>query len=197
MKLNYVVIILCVSVFFGCKPVKLSDSDPCYVNSERPSNAITYKEMASMFEQYDNKQKKVLDAYLGQEETISSFYAIEDLKQYIAYVERLSKEKKIPLTGIRIFSAAYPDNYKEQEYQKQQTLIFAPTTTINGKKGVAYEPLYSKKGSPIPMKEFLDRFSGEETVKVNRASILPVLSTTTPPDLKSSGANRLNPSPPM
>lgn len=198
MRLNYVIIALCVSVFFGCKKEVSSGNLPCYENDKRPSNAISYKEMATMFEHYDGNQKKALDANLGKEETVSSHYTIEDLKQYIAYVERLSKEKNIPLTGIRIFSAAYPENYKIKEYQKRQTLIFAPTTTIKGKKGVAYEPLHSKRGAPISMKEFLDRFSNENTRKVNRASILPnpFATSNLDDDLLSSAANRGQISPP-
>lgn len=172
------------------------------VDSSRPSNTITYKEMASMFHQYDVGQKPVLDKYrkeltgdANEIESISHFYDINQLKQYIAYVERLSKEKDIELTGVRIFTAAYPEDYPEEILRGRQTLIFMPTADTKEKKNVAYEPLYSNKGEAIPFTKFLDQFSSKETKQVVRASFLPFIGAQE--DLKSSGANRLKPTPPM
>ena len=173
------------------------------VNDSRPDQAITYKEMASMFNAYDTGQKKVLDEYRGKltqgkdpVETISHFYDLQDLKQYIAYLEKLSKKKNIELTGIRIFSAAYPKNHIKKELQGRHTLVFMPTAKIDGDREVAYEPLYSKKGNPIKFTEFLHKFSSKETKQVVRASFLP-LKSTQDEFLLSSGANKLKPSPPM
>ncbi|KGL58978.1 hypothetical protein [Polaribacter sp. Hel1_85] len=172
------------------------------INDSRPSNAITYQEMADMFHQYDVGQKKVLDKYRADLtknpndaiETISHFYELDDLKQYIAYLEKLSKEKEIKLTGIRIFSAAYPKEHSDKSLRGRQTLVFMPTAKIGDSNGVAFEPLYSKKGNPIPFTKFLHQFSSKETRQVVRASFLPSLS---PPDFNSSGANKLDPTPPM
>ncbi|WP_282072824.1 hypothetical protein [Polaribacter atrinae] len=172
------------------------------VDSSRPSNAITYKEMASMFHQYDVGQKPVLDKYrkeltgdANEIESISHYYEINQLKQYIAYIERLSKEKDIELTGVRIFTAAYPKDYSDKLLRGRQTLIFMPTADTKEKKNVAYEPLYSNKGEAIPFTKFLDQFSSKETKQVVRASFLPFIGAQE--DLKSSGANRLKPTPPM
>ncbi|OAD45380.1 hypothetical protein [Polaribacter atrinae] len=172
------------------------------VDSSRPSNAITYKEMASMFHQYDVGQKPVLDKYrkeltgdANEIESISHYYEINQLKQYIAYIERLSKEKDIELTGVRIFTAAYPKDYYDKLLRGRQTLIFMPTADTKEKKNVAYEPLYSNKGEAIPFTKFLDQFSSKETKQVVRASFLPFIGAQE--DLKSSGANRLKPTPPM
>ena len=172
------------------------------VDSSRPSNTITYKEMANMFHQYDVGQKPVLDEFrkeltgdANEIESISHFYDINQLKQYIAYVERLSKEKDIELTGIRIFSAAYPKDYPEELLRGRQTLIFMPTADTKEKKNVAYEPLYSNKGEAIPFTKFLDQFSSKETKNVARAFFLPFIGAQE--DLKSSGANKLKPTPPM
>tara|TARA_R110002049_G_scaffold2846_13_gene23192 strand:+ start:899 stop:1555 length:657 start_codon:yes stop_codon:yes gene_type:complete len=175
------------------------------IDDSRPDNAITYKEMASMFHQYDIGQKPILDAYRkdfsGDKEdvaSISHFYEIKQLKQYIAYLERLSKEKDIELTGIRIFSAAYPKDYKpEKGINGRHSLILMPTANIKGK-NVAYEPLYSKKGNPIPFTEFLDKFSSKETKQVMRASFLSFLTQQddNDDDLLSSGANRAKVYPP-
>ena len=186
-----------------CQPQNIKEEQvDNNINDSRPSNAITYKEMASMFHQYDVGQKPVLDQYRKEftndsndtVESISHFYEINQLKQYIAYLERLSKEKNITLTGIRIFSAAYPKDYSNELLRGRQTLIFMPTADTKDKTNVAYEPLYSKQGEAIPFIEFLNQFSSEETKQVVRASFLPFNSSKK--DFISSGANRLEVTPP-
>ncbi|PQJ77222.1 hypothetical protein [Polaribacter glomeratus] len=147
-------------------------------NSERPSQAITYPEMASMFKEYDNGQRVVLNEYISKKsegkdsvETISQFYSLSEIKQYIAYIERLSKEKEIDLTGIRIFTSAYPSDYKIKEYQNRVCFILAPTTNIGDKKNIAYEPLESDVKKPVSMKSILDKYADVTTRSVNRAAI--------------------------
>jgi hypothetical protein len=174
----------------------------CYPNDKRPSQAITYNEMASMFKEYDNGQRLVLNNYItkrtkGRDSvaTISQFFSLSELKQYIAYIERLSKEKEIELTGVRIFTAAYPSDYDKKEYRNRVSFILAPTTNIGNKKNVAYEPLESSVNKPVSMHSILDKYADETTRTVNRASILPL--NLLPPDKISSALNRgtINPPP--
>ena len=173
-----------------------SEDISCYPNSKRPSQAITYKEMASMFKEYDNGQKKVLDEYISiktkgksNEATISEFFSIDELKQYIAYIEKLSKEKEIKLTGVKIFTAAYPSDYKIEAYQNRVSFILMPTTDIGDKKNVAYEPLKSSKGKPVPMQNILNKYADEATKKVDRATML-TLRFMQDDDDDSSALNR-------
>ena len=175
------------------------------VNDSRPENAITYQEMASMFHQYDIGQKKILDKYRESFtndssdaiESISHFYEISQLKQYIAYLEKLSKEKEIKLTGVRIFSAAYPKEHSDKKLRGRQTLIFMPTAKIGENASAAFEPLYSKIGQPISFTKFLDNYSSKETQQVMRASFFPMLLQGGNDGAESSGANKLDPTPPM
>ncbi|MFY9242985.1 MAG: hypothetical protein WAO74_08160 [Polaribacter sp.] len=146
-------------------------------SSKRPTQAITYPEMAAMFKEYDNGQKKVLDGYIKKKSkgkdtiaTISEFFTIEELEQYLSYVKRLSAEKEINLTGIKIFTSAYPSDYKIPEYRNRVTFMLAPTAKIKGK-NVAYEPLKSTMRKPVSMQSVLNEYADETTKKVNRASI--------------------------
>ncbi|WP_299057816.1 hypothetical protein [uncultured Polaribacter sp.] len=169
----------------------------CYPNNERPKNAITYKELSAMLAQYETHQKAVLKDYVNKEfsykegDTESNWYSIDELKQYIAYVERLSEEKGIPLTGIKIFSAAYPDNSVGKDHKGRQTLIFAPTTTIGSDDKVAFEPLKSSNKNPVPMLKYLAEFNNKNNV--NKASFLPSIYVK---DENSSAANRTHIAPP-
>ncbi|WP_158839261.1 hypothetical protein [Polaribacter sp. L3A8] len=193
--------VLFLSLFiFSCQ-TEVESKEP-KVDDSRPSNTITYKEMASMFHQYDVGQKPVLDQYRKEftgdakdaTESISHFYELNQLKQYIAYLEKLSNEKNIKLTGIRIFSAAYPKDHSDELLRGRQTLIFMPTADTDKSKNVAFEPLYSKEGQAVPFTEFLHQFSSDETKNVVRASFLPFMSAKA--DFNSSGANRLSVMPP-
>lgn len=170
------VFILFTFLLISCQSEKITNCPE--ENSKRPKQAITYKEMASMFKEYDNGQKKVLDEYITKKSdgkqkvaTISEFFSIDELKQYIAYIEKLSKEKDIKLTGVKIFTAAYPSDYDIKAYQNRVSFILMPTTDIGGKKNVAYEPLKSSKGKPVPMQNVLNMYTDETTKKVDRASM--------------------------
>ncbi|MHB0755186.1 hypothetical protein [Polaribacter sp. M15] len=181
--------------------IKPSDTEKvdesCYPNSKKPSQIITYEEMDDMLTTFYNGPKKELDKYLKKVSggkrsvsTVYNWYNIDDLKQYIAYIERISKEKDIPLTGFRIYPSTYPKNYKDKELRNVQTLIFTPTTKVGDKNDVAFEPLYSEKGKPAEIQQFLNKVRAK---KVNTAGIL---NLNMQDGLESSSANRLNPTPP-
>lgn len=179
-KLTKLIAFFAVSILFlSCKS-DLKHDDPIKddQNSSRPIQAITYPEMASMFKEYDNGQRIVLDDYITKKSegkdtiaTISQFFSLSEIKQYIAYIERLSKEKEIELTGIRIFTSAYPSDYKIEEYQNRMCFILAPTANIGDQKNIAYEPLESGMSKPVPMMSVLNKYADETTRTVNRASL--------------------------
>lgn len=174
------------------------DSLSCYPNSERPTLALTYREMADMFYEYDSGARRVLDQYMkkitnGKEtrSTVYNWYKIDDLKQYIAYIERISKEKKIPVTGFRIYPTSYPQNHKDEVLRGRQTIILTPTTTMNGRDDAAFEPLYSGVNKPVGIQQFLNEARNK---KVKKAMIFPFLQQEE--NRLSSSANRANTAPP-
>lgn len=199
MKLSILSILFMTFLLSSCKENPIKEKN-CYPNNDRPTDAITYKDMASMFKEYDNGQKKVLDEYISKKTknkdtvaTISQFFSISELKQYIAYIEKLSEEKKIELTGIRIFTAAYPSDYEKEEYQNRISFILAPTTNIGDKKNIAYEPLKSEMNKPVSMQSVLNKYADQTTRTVNRASIF---SLDFGGDDNSSALNRGTVAPP-
>ena len=199
---NYLLICGIALSIISCKTECEHTSDKtvdesCYPNSTKPSQIITYEEMADMMDTFEKGPKKELNKYLkkvskGKDSVSTNYnwYKLDDLKQYIAYIERLSKEKDIPLTGFRIVPSTYPKNYKDKTLRNRQTIIFTPTTTIGGKDDVAFEPLYSEKGKPVEILQFLEKVRAKQ---VDKASML---NLNRQGDLESTSANRLKPSPP-
>ncbi|RKF04208.1 hypothetical protein C8N26_0871 [Tenacibaculum lutimaris] len=174
----------------------------CYVDKGRPSNMLKYNEIVNMLESYDKTRKEVLEKSLGFEDTRVNSYPIQQLKDYLGYIENLCAQKEIPLTGINIISTAYPENYSGSKTAGYQTLIFMPTTTIDGEEFVTFDPLKSKKGVPVTFKSILakrgynwsydnSRISKEEQ-KAGVLNFNPIQEDSE----DSSGANRLKPTPP-
>lgn len=193
----FLIFFVCLIVH-SCKESEIHEHTiNCYPNNSRPSQAITYQEMVVMMNAYDQGAKKELDTYMkkisGGKDTISTnynWYKLADLKQYIAYIEKISKEKNIPVTGFRIYPSSYPKNYNIKKLSGRQTLIFTPTTTVNGKDDVAFEPLYSDIGKPVLVTEILEKIKQQKTQSQS------VLKSTDTTSLESSSANRLITKPP-
>ncbi len=182
---------------------KLAENIFCYEYNDRPEVALTYKEIVSMLSQYDATKRDALPLINGEYDTRINHFKIEDLKDYLAYVEKLSKDKKIKITGINIIAAAYPENHPDSIKRNHQTLIFIPTTTINGKKGVSFDPLHSEAGKPKPFTEILEQYGYDLTLtkddrkKGSQKMKKGVQSNKSDSDELSSAANRLGISPPL
>lgn len=196
MKIHYSSIIILIFLIFSCKEAVKNPTNESF-NDKRPSNAISYEEMAEMMDAFDAGAKKELDKYTKKisdgKDTISTvynWYKLEDLKQYIAYLEKISKEKNIPVTGFRIYPSEYPLDYSNQKLRGRQTLIFTPTTSINGKDDVAFEPLYSEFEKPVLVSEFLEK------VRMKKSKIESVEKSTDNNSIESSSVNRIKPNPP-
>ncbi|MEQ6123766.1 hypothetical protein AAON49_06155 [Pseudotenacibaculum sp. MALMAid0570] len=173
----------------------------CYKYQGRPDIALTYNELVSMLNQYDQTKKGALQAAHGKEDTRVNFFKIEDLKAYLAYVEKLSKEKKIKLTGINIISAAYPDNHHDSIKRNYQTLILMPTTEIDGRENVSFDPLNSEKGTPKTLAEMLMQYgymwSYDGQMKMGNSNEMRMGKQSGGGEGLSSGANRAGISPPL
>lgn len=170
-----------------------------YTDKGRPTNMIKYNEIVNMLEAYDSTRKFVLEKSLGFEDTRVNTYPIEELKNYLGYIENLCVQKNIPLTGINIISAAYPNKKSNSKEAGYQTLIFMPTTTIDGEYFVTFDPLKSVKGNPITFKSILAKKGYKwlyDNSKVSKNKETIVEKSFQENEI-SSGSNRLASRPPM
>lgn len=108
----------------------------------------------------------------GDEYALHSWISIEHLKNYIEYVENLSKIKGINISGIDFVhvqnnnAAPGMSNPLNQDYDL--TLMMVPTYKDSTNKNVAFDPLNSTTGNPKHLKEMLDSLS-----HVDKRSLLP------------------------
>ena len=77
-----------------------------------PSIVLTYPELIQMLKQYDLTRKNQFAAAINKEEdTRINFFKLQDLKDYIRYIEKAAKKSGVELTGINFIAGAYPEKY--------------------------------------------------------------------------------------
>ena len=64
-----------------------------------------------------------------KEDAISSWFSLEELENYIAYVKEEATKKKITVNGLRVYFGAYSNNDKKQYKKDLSTMFFVPTET--------------------------------------------------------------------
>lgn len=192
----FFLLLTCVILFSSC----CEDCNKDEKEVTKPTNLLTYEEIASMLKHYDINKKPSLMQSLGKEDSRVINVPIEQLKNYIAYVEKLSKEKEIELTGINFVMASYPDNYKSKKERGFQTFFYIPATSANGETRVSFDPLYSTKGKPKLFRDILQKYNYNWTYdSIKQPNIMQnkALMFQKNSDIESSAGNRSHISPPM
>ncbi len=197
---SFFVLLIFIS-FTSCKPKisSVGDDDFCVTYDGRPEQSITYKEMAVMLAEYKATREPILKNGLGFEDTHTNWYQIDSLKKYLAYVEKLSQDSGVEITGINIMSAAYPNKSSFGDEKNYQTLIFNPTTNKGNNPRVSFDPLYSKDGVPAYLDDLLLPYLSEiKNLTYGEKDLKKYIINMTEglEDQPSSASNRLDTSPP-
>lgn len=130
------------------------------VESKEPTNLISL-----------NKAKEQLDNYneahpleVGSEYAVRTWISIEELKAYIAYVEKESEKKGIEVSGIDFIHTQYkeakPGSPNPNNEIYNLTLMLAPTYAKENM-NVAFDPIYSEKGKPKDLKILLEEIKSD------------------------------------
>jgi hypothetical protein len=96
---------------------------------------ITPEEAKELNQNFVKTRGKALDKIVETEtgkpnkkDAISSWFSLDDLKEYIAYVEAEGKAKNTTINGLRIYFGAYANNEKLADKKALATVFFVPTT---------------------------------------------------------------------
>lgn len=127
----------------------------CYSDEGRTKEMLNYKEVIQMLSSYDRTRIAPLEEALGYEDTRANTFDFVQFKKYLGHVENLSKKAEIKITGISFISTAKENHNKTGK--SYSSLIYIPTTTINGKQ-IAFDPVQSaKQGKLVTFKEMLEK----------------------------------------
>lgn len=96
---------------------------------------ITTVEAKELNQNFVKTRTKAIDVAIGKKDAISSWFSLDDLKEYIAYVESEGKTKGISINGLRIYFGAYPKNDSNPNKRNLSTVFFVPTQFKNSTSG--------------------------------------------------------------
>lgn len=133
----------------------------------RPKNIIPFGQAKKLFRNYDGIAD-LISENVGTDQngepfmtTRSLFYDINDLKEYLSYIEELSKEAGVTTSGIRFYFGRYTEDHVSStgsnRNAKRQTFFIAPTTEEKIDDKLVHIGYTIKKNGKV---QFLDKVNG-------------------------------------
>lgn len=99
-----------------------------------PKGLISSVEAKELNQQFIKTRSKDLNRIVKKEsgnpkkeDAISSWFSLEELENYIAYVKEEGTKKGISVNGLRVYFGAYANNVKKQDKKDLSTVFFVPT----------------------------------------------------------------------
>lgn len=121
----------------------------------KPGNLITLEDAKEQIENYNTAHPEEV----GENYAMRTWISIEELKAYIQYIEKESKDKGIEVSGIDFIhtqhNKAKPGSKNPLNEIYNLTLMLAPTFS-EGNAHVAFDPIYSEEGMPKKLEDLLD-----------------------------------------
>ncbi|MEZ4802797.1 MAG: hypothetical protein R2797_08480 [Gelidibacter sp.] len=108
------------AVYFFCCKVDLGDG------VIEPKGVIKPAEAKALDIAFNSRHQLISDSIVRRPDNRSSWYSLEDMRNYLSYAENQAKGLGYTMTGIRVYLGAYPDTANEVGYT---TMFFIPTGT--------------------------------------------------------------------
>jgi hypothetical protein len=146
----------------------------------KPKETITLERAREMFQAYQPRFNAVTEFRQGKEDARYGWHSIEFFKDYIAYLERESKKVKIPVSGLRLYYVAYPNDEASGEHRDYQSYIFVPTYFDKKTNShIAFDPLHiDSNGNPLPIHDMITKGArGKDGVSMLLVSSPPPAQT--------------------
>jgi hypothetical protein len=100
----------------------------CYESPEEgiiaPSGIITPEEAKTLDQAFNSRHQLISDSIVKRPDNRSSWYSLEDMRNYLDYAENETKGMGYTMDGIRLYLGAYPDVKGQVGYT---TMFFIPT----------------------------------------------------------------------
>ncbi|NLP59077.1 hypothetical protein [Lutibacter sp. B1] len=88
---------------------------------------ITSTEAKELNNNFVKTRSLAIDNAIGKKDALSSWFSLQELKDYIKYVEDEGKLKGIDISGLRVYFGAYPEKDKKPSKKNFSTVFFVPT----------------------------------------------------------------------
>jgi hypothetical protein len=95
---------------------------------------INFKEAQELNQNFVKTRSKALDRIVEienrkpkEKDAISSWFSLEEIKNYISYVEEQAELKNLNVNGLRVYFGAYSNSIKNVSKKGLATVFFVPT----------------------------------------------------------------------
>lgn len=103
-----------------------------------PKGLITPEQAKTLNDAYTKRHQLISDNITMRPDNRSSWYSLEDIKNYLTLAEAQAKELGYEMDGIRIYCGAYPEDNGKAGYS---TSFIVPTINeSNGEDGSGSSP---------------------------------------------------------
>lgn len=92
-----------------------------------PKGVITPDEAKVLDQAFDSRHKLISEDIVKRPDNRSSWWSLQDMKDYLEYAEAQVKELGYEMNGIRVYLGAYPDTKEGPGYS---TMFMVPTANI-------------------------------------------------------------------
>lgn len=159
------------------------DNDIKAIESEnltitKPDNIISVLDAASLVDEYVEKRAKFLENNLTQKSSMNDYLAtqlvyikLDDLKNYITYVEQESAKAGIEVESIGMYHMKYPDNgtipsgktFETERYGKENLILSPMAFFDDADYEISYALQSTEEGTEaIPVGYVIDHLRGEK-----------------------------------
>ncbi|MBA6152472.1 hypothetical protein [Gelidibacter maritimus] len=151
---NFVILILGVAigglaVYFYCCQSKTE------LIVSAPKGLISADQAKALDQAYNARHRLISDSLVKREggDNRSSWYGLDEVRNYLNYAEKDAKEKGYTMNGIRLYLGAHPIENDKPGYT---TVFFIPTGTPNKANAALVNFSMQSDGGDIPGGEGLD-----------------------------------------
>jgi hypothetical protein len=147
-------------------------ADARAIQPNRPRQTISLRRAHEMYQAYQPRFNAIKDFRGGLEDARYGWHSLDFYKNYIAYLEYLSASVNIPVSGLRFYYVAYPQDQISGAQSGYQTYIFAPTYYDRKKNlHIAFDPLHSAYGKPRSIHEIITQTGDPNNTFGNSSSV--------------------------
>lgn len=153
---NFIILILgillgAVGMYFYC----CQDHTKMTTNPHAPKGHITSDQAKALDQAYNPRYKLISDSLVKRKggDNRSSWYGLDQVRNYLDYAENEAKELGYTMNGVRIYLGAHPDQNGEPGYT---TMFFIPTGKPNKANASMFNFSMQTEMSDIPGGSGLD-----------------------------------------
>ncbi|MGJ8593574.1 MAG: hypothetical protein ACSHXF_13565 [Aquaticitalea sp.] len=104
--------------FFCCKTINMTNEPT------KPNGIITPEQIKTLDQAFNSRHQLISDSIVMRPDNRSSWYSLEDMRDYLDYAESQAKDLGYKMDGIRIYLGAQANEGTTVGYT---TMFFVPT----------------------------------------------------------------------